>query len=80
MCPYNNTLSRCPTHLNQTQCRLTWTPEKLATARRQNQQQTVAFKEAYLPVRCTQTGKIRSGIEATISHDKNDHGLGHLRV
>jgi len=51
--------------------RLTWTPEKLATARRQDEQQTTAFKEAY---------KIRSGIEATISHDKNDHGLGHLRV
>ncbi len=86
VCPH---ASRCPTHLNQTQRRLTWTPEKLATARRQNQQQTVAFKEAYLPVRCTlacaqrasrQTGKIRSGIEATISHDKNDHGLGRLRV
>ncbi len=68
VCPH---ASRCPTHLNQTQRRLTWTPEKLATARRQNQQQTVAFKKAY---------KIRSGIEATISHDKNDHGLGHLRV
>ena len=68
VCPH---ASRCPTHLNQTQRRLTWTPEKLATARRQNQQQTVAFKEAY---------KIRSGIEATISHDKNDHGLGRLRV
>ena len=68
VCPH---ASRCPTNLNQTQRRLTWTPEKLATARRQNQQQTVAFKEAY---------KIRSGIEATISHDKNDHGLGRLRV
>lgn len=61
----------CPTHSNQTEHRLTWTPETLATARRQDEQQTTAFKEAY---------KIRSGIEATISHDKNDHGLGHLRV
>ncbi len=61
----------CPTNPNQTQRRLTWTPEKLATARRQDEQETTAFKEDY---------KIRSGIEATISHDKNGHGLGHLRV
>lgn len=67
-CPH---ASPCPTHLNQTERRLTWTPETLATARRQDEQQTTAFKEAY---------KIRSGIEATISHDKNDQGLGHLRV
>ena len=68
LCPL---ASLCPTNPNQTERRLTWTPEKLATARRQDEQQTTAFKEAY---------KIRSGIEATISHDKNDHGLGHLRV
>jgi len=67
-CPYANL---CPTHPNQTQRRLTWTSEKLAIARRQDEQETTAFKEAY---------KIRSGIEATISHDKNDHGMGHLRV
>ena len=67
-CPLAN---RCPTHVNQTQRRLTWTPAQVATADRREEQQTVAFKEAY---------KNRSGIEATISHDKNDHGLGHLRV
>lgn len=61
----------CPTYPNQTQRRLWWTPEKLATVRRRDEQESDAFKHAY---------KIRSGIEATISHDKNDHGLGHLRV
>jgi len=61
----------CPTHPNQTQRRLRWTPAQLATAKRRDQQETIGFKEAY---------KIRSGIEATISHDKNDQGLGHLRV
>jgi len=61
----------CPTYPNQTERRLWWTPEKLATARRRTQQESEAFKNDY---------KIRSGIEATISHEKNDHGLGHLRV
>ena len=61
----------CPTFLNQTQRRLTWTPAQVATADRRVEQETLAFKEAY---------KIRSGIEATISHDKNDQGLAHLRV
>lgn len=61
----------CPTYPNQTERRLWWTPEKLATAHRRNQQETGAFKDAY---------KIRSGIEATISHNKNDQGLGRLRV
>jgi len=61
----------CPTHLNQTERCLRWTPAQWATARRRHQQDTPAFKDAY---------KIRSGIEATISEDKNGHGLGRLRV
>ena len=68
LCPLSGS---CPTHPNQTQRRLVWTPEKWATAIRRNEQETPAFKQAY---------KIRSGIEATISHEKNDHGLGRLRV
>ena len=61
----------CPTHQNQTQRRLTWTLPELATARRQREEETAAFKEAY---------KIRSGVEATLSEEKNGHGLGDLRV
>ena len=61
----------CPTHLNRTERCLRWTPAQWATARRRHQQDTPAFKDAY---------KIRSGIEATISEDKNGHGLGRLRV
>jgi len=67
-CPH---AARCPTHLNQTERCLRWTPAQVATARRRHQQDTPAFKEAY---------KIRSGIEATISEDKNAHGLARLRV
>ncbi len=63
--------AECPTHLNRTERCLRWTPAQLATARRRHQQDTPAFKDAY---------KIRSGIEATISEDKNGHGLGRLRV
>jgi len=62
---------RCPTHSNRTQRRLTWTPAQIAIASRRAEEETAVFKDAY---------KIRSGIEATISHDKNDQGLGHLRV
>ena len=47
------------------------TREKAATAHRRKEQKTKGFKEEY---------KIRSGIEATNSHMKNDHGMGHLRV
>jgi|TARA_B100001964_G_C14221808_1_gene595620 hypothetical protein len=61
----------CPTHVNRTERGLRWTPIQWATARRRYQQDTPAFKDAY---------KIRSGIEATISEDKNGHGLGRLRV
>ena len=61
----------CPTHKNQTERRLTWTLPELATAARQREEETAAFKEAY---------KIRSGIEATLSEEKNGHGLGDLRV
>jgi hypothetical protein len=63
--------AECPTHQNQSERCLRWTPAQLATARRRHQQDTPAFKEAY---------KIRSGMEATISEDKNGHGLGRLRV
>lgn len=63
--------AHCPTHLNQTERCLRWTPAQLATARRRHEQETPAFKEAY---------KIRSGIEATISENKNGHGLGRLRL
>jgi len=61
----------CPTHRNQTERCLRWTSAQLATARRRHEQDTPAFKEAY---------KIRSGMEATISEDKNGHGMGRLRV
>lgn len=61
----------CPTTINAIDRRLVWTPEALATAQRRQEQETPAFKEAY---------KIRSGIEATISHVKHDQGLGNLRV
>jgi len=61
----------CPTYLNQTERCLRWTSAQLATARRRHEQDTPAFKEAY---------KIRSGMEATISEDKNGHGMGRLRV
>ena len=67
-CPFANL---CPTFVNQTQRRLTWTPAQVAIAYRRVEQETVAFKEDY---------KIRSGVEATISHEKNDQGLGKLRV
>ena len=61
----------CPTYLNQAERCLRWTPAQRATARRRHRQDTPTFKDAY---------KIRSGIEATISEDKNGHGLGRLRV
>ena len=67
-CPH---AAGCPTHLHQTERCLRWTPAQWATARRRHQQDTPAFKEAY---------KIRSGLEATISENKNGHGLGRLRV
>ena len=63
--------AECPTHQNQTERCLRWTSAQLATARRRHEQDTPAFKEAY---------KIRSGMEATISEDKNGHGMGRLRV
>lgn len=45
--------------------------EKAATARRRKEQKTKEFKDEY---------KIRSGIEATNSHLKNDRGMGRLHV
>ena len=44
---------------------------KAATAHRRLEQDTKEFKEQY---------KIRSGIESTFSHLKNDRGMGRLRV
>ena len=61
----------CPTHPNHKERRLRWTAAQLATARRRQEQETTPFKENY---------KIRSGIEASISEEKNSHGLGNLRV
>ncbi len=40
-CPH---AARCPTHLNQTERCLRWTPAQLATARRRHQQDTPALK------------------------------------
>ena len=45
--------------------------DKAAIIRRRQEQETKEFKEEY---------KIRSGIEATFSHLKNDIGMRRLRV
>ncbi len=50
---------------------LRFTPENVAVAQRRLDQKTPEFKAAY---------KIRSGIEATNSHLKNDRGMGRLRT
>lgn len=50
---------------------LRFTPGDVAVAHRRLEQETVEFKSAY---------KIRSGIEATNGHLKNDRGLRRLRV
>jgi len=49
---------------------LRFTPGDVAVARRRVEQETAQFKSAY---------KIRSGIEATNSHLKNDRGMRRLR-
>jgi len=51
--------------------RLVWNREKIATARRQQEVKTKAFKEEY---------KMRSGIEATNSELKHKHGAARLEV
>ena len=50
---------------------LRFTPAAVAVARRRIEQETPEFKTAY---------KIRSGIEATNSHLKNDRGMRRLRA
>jgi hypothetical protein len=50
---------------------LRFTPGDVAVARRRVEQETVEFKTAY---------KIRSGIEATNGHLKNDRGMRRLRL
>lgn len=47
------------------------TREKAATSLRRKEEKTKGFKEDY---------KIRSGVESTNSHLKNDQGMGQLRV
>lgn len=61
----------CPTETRRDQRVLPFTPAQVATARRQTEQRTAAFKERH---------KIRSGIEATNSELKRCHGLRKPRV
>ena len=61
----------CPTETRKDQRVLRFTPAGVATAKRQTEQRSAAFKERH---------KIRSGIEATNSELKRCHGLGKLRV
>lgn len=61
----------CPTEKRRDGRALKVTKAGIAVARRREEQETEAFKEAY---------KIRSGIEATNSELKRRHGLGKLRV
>ena len=67
-CPYAD---KCPTRSNKNSRVLRFTPSQVACAQRRKEQQTPEFKEEH---------KIRSGIEATNSHLKNDRGMGRLRV
>lgn len=63
---------RCPAKkLQSGNRRLRWHPPKAATAARQREQQTAAFKERY---------KIRSGVESTMGELKHCHGAAGLRV
>ena len=64
--------ARCPTKIRRDGVRTLRTQRsKAATAARQREQQTAAFKERY---------KIRSGIESTNAELKSRHGAGSLRV
>jgi hypothetical protein len=68
-CPLS---SRCPTRELASGARqLRRSPAKIATERRQVEQQTVEFKERY---------RKRSGVESTNDELKGRHGLGELRV
>ena len=62
---------QCPTKKNQKTCVYTFSPAKVAAQQRRHEQETEAFKEDY---------KIRSGVEATNSHLKNERGMRRLRV
>jgi len=61
----------CPTRPTRKSRRLRFSREDVAIAQRRQRQETDAFKESY---------KIRSGVEATIGHLKNDRGMSGLRV
>lgn len=67
-CPFAD---RCPTRATKEGRKLQWTDTKAATAHRQREQQTSAFKDNY---------RSRGGIESTNSELKRRHGAGRLRV
>jgi hypothetical protein len=67
-CPH---AAPCPTVPTRKTRRLWFSREDVAIAQRREAEETETFKEAY---------KIRSGVEATIGHLKNDRGMGRLRV
>lgn len=67
-CPLRD---QCPTQKQGAMRTLKFTAADAAVARRRTEQQTPEFKERH---------KIRSGIEATNSELKRQHGLGNLRV
>ena len=63
---------RCPARLLADGTRkLRWRDTRAATATRQRQQRSAAFKERY---------RVRSGIESTNAELKGRHGAGNLRV
>ena len=62
---------RCPTRQTRRARVLRLVPAQAATQQRRQEQETAEFKDAY---------RIRSGIEATNSHLKNDRGMARLRV
>jgi len=69
-----NTCARrqeCIGFKTKTHMRIFYNAPRVATAKRQREQTTDAFKKAY---------KIRSGIEATNSELKRRHGMGRLRI
>lgn len=67
-CPFNK---ECPVNKQGAFRVLKIKRDKAAIIRRRQEQETKEFKEEY---------KIRSGIEATFSHLKNDRGMRRLRV
>ena len=62
---------RCPTRATRTTRVLRFTPAEVATGQRRRQQQADTFWKDYA---------IRSGVEATMGHLKNDRGMRRLRV